>query len=181
MKFLIMAAVVLATLVTAPAYANTQKQTQINETIRQITSLIDGGEQMNLKATAELFGEPKLYDQAIFEQVPSSPVLMYYYTFDDKVSPLKAIRYRIGLDMSEGYGTASSSVEFGFKDGYCPTPADYEKVIGTEVMTTQIPNSPDLITGRGSSYAAHFITTKRGKSLMVVGCRVMTTSDVKLS
>ncbi len=163
------------------SHANTQKQAQINEALTKILSLIDGEEQMNLKAAAEIFDEPDLYRKTLFEQLPNSPALTAYYRFQNKDNSLESVHYQISLDMSKGYGAASSSVEFEFKDGYCPTPDDYERVVGTKAMTTQLPNSPDLITGRGSSYTAHFITTKKDKSLMMVGCRVMTYSDVKLS
>lgn len=175
----IMAMTLLA--MSTSGYANTQKQAQIDEALTKILSLIDGEEQMSLKAAAEIFDEPDLYGKTLFEQLPNSPALTAYYRFQDKDSSLESVRYQIRLDMSKGYGAASSSVEFEFKNEYCPTPDDYERVIGTKVMTTQIPNSPDLITGRGSSYTAHFITTKQDKSLMMVGCRVMTYSDVKLS
>lgn len=175
--FLVMVAVGMA----IPSHAKTQKQTQIETTLRQIMQLIEAGEQMNIEAAAKTFDEPNLKDMALFTQIPSSPALMYYYAFERPDTPLKSVRYYTALDGSRGYGVVNSSVEFEFKDKFCPEVADYEKATGNKALATQVPNPPDVITGHGSSYTMHFIDIKEDKSLMMVGCRVSVHGHVKLS
>ena len=163
------------------SHANNTKQTQINNTLRQIVSLAEKGEQMNLKVVSDTLGEPNLFGDAIFSQVPDSPALMTYYPIERKDSPLKSVSFRMELEMLEGYGVVNGSVEFEFKSEYCPKIADYERVTGTKAMSSQVPNSPDLYTGRSSSYTMHHLVTKSDKSLFVVGCRVSMISEAKLS
>ncbi len=163
------------------SHANNNKQAQINTTIRQIVSLAEKGEQMNLKTVSDKLGEPNLFGDAIFSQVPDSPALMTYYPIERKDSPLKSVSFRMELEMLEGYGVVNGSVEFEFKPEYCPKIADYERVTGTKAMSSQVPNSPDLYTGRSSSYTMHHLITKSDKSLFVVGCRVSMISEAKLS
>lgn len=159
----------------------TKNQTQINTTLNKIITLAEQGEQMNLKKTAQIFNEPDLFSTAVFKGSDYNSTVRNHYVFKQKDSPLKEVNYAVELDMDAGFSKVEGSVEFEFKKEQCPTIADYEKATGTKAMATQIPTSPSLITGRGGSYTAHFISTKQGKSLMVVACRVSIGSEAKLS
>ena len=167
------------------SYANTQSQNQnqnqIGTTLNKIITLAEQGEQMNLKKTAELFNEPDLYGMAVFDASSNDATLRHYYEFKQKNSPLKNVSYTIWLDMDAGFSGVKGSVAFEFKQEQCPTIADYEKATGTKSDAFEFPNSPDLKTGNFSTYTAHFIETKTGKSLMIIGCKVSLGSHAKLS
>lgn len=176
--FLIITTLVISSI----SYANTKyHQSQIHTTLNQIIALTKEGEQMNVKKTAQVFGEPELYGNAVYDGRENDTTLRHYYEFARMNSPLKSVRYGTWLDMGAGFHYIQGMVEYEFRPEFCPSVSDYEKVTGNKAMTLQVPNSPDLITGRGSSYTAYSIDINKDKSLWVVGCRVSVSSEAKLS
>lgn len=180
MKKLVVA-MMLSTLVgTQLSHANVKSQS-LNTTLSHIVSLAEQGEQMNLKKTAQVLGQSDLYGKAIFNGELNDGSLRYTYHVEQKDSPLTSVAYTIWLDMNSGFNEVTGVVEFDFKKEQCPTAGDLERVTGAKAMTTYPPTSPDLITGKGGSYTMHLLTTKTGKTLSLVGCRVSVASEAKLS
>lgn len=179
----------LALTVSQTSYANTQNNhqksnnnhAQINSTLTQIIALVKDGEQMNVKRSAEIFGEPDLYGNAVYGGWQNETTLRHYYEFKNTNNPLKSVRYETWLDMSAGFHYIKGAVEYEFRPAFCPSVSDYEQATGTKAMRLELPSSPDLLSGRIRSYTAYSIEINENKRFSVVGCRVSVFAKTKLS
>lgn len=149
---------------------------------RHIIELTKSGEQMNLKAVGSALDEPDLYNTAVFTSVGENSSYGNTYRPQNPKTPLKTIRHEIWLDMDSGFSKVNSAVEFEFKDGQCPSIADFERLSGNNAMAFNIPTSPDLITGKGGHYTTHYIDVSDTQKLSITqnGCRVSVYSQAKL-
>lgn len=152
----------------------------VSQVLGHINELVKQGEHMNLKTTANLLDTPKLYDDALFSG--DDHQWFYRYQFE-QTSPLQEVRYRIWLDMNQGFGVVAGAVDYHFKPDQCPTIDVYETVLGVPVVTHQIPYSPDLWTGKGGSYDMHYFYLPDSKVVSVTtdGCQVGVSAHAKLS
>lgn len=140
-------------LLPAPAAAGTPPDT---DTLGQgLVGLAAQGQAMDLREVGKALGLPDLYGRTLFKG--SDDKLLALYEVPDPAHPVRHIRHTVWLDMRSGFNATVGHMELTFKKGRCLNVKALEQAIGGRAQTMHIPNPPDLLTGRGSSYERVFL------------------------